>query len=513
MKEDFMSALEKVRIFIKENNMIEKNDSVIVGLSGGADSVCLIDILYRLKDEIGFDITAVHVNHGIRGEEAKRDMEFAAKICGERGIKCICINCDIPEYAKENRLSEEEAGRIKRYEIFEKVRCEIEAEKQKGTGVKIAIAHHSNDSVETFLHNLCRGSSLAGIMGIKAVNGSIIRPILCLFRDEIEHYLSQNKISYINDSTNFSLDYTRNKIRNKIIPYLNENINSRSAVHIMETAKDISEAENYINHQAEKIFKEIFVEKDSYLYADKKEILQLENMMQKRIVRLAVIQIAGRQKDITRRHIEDVIELCKKQSGRYIMLPYHVTAQNEGNYLILKKEIDNTSKKRSEKENGVIKKCSEEDSAGKDAGKENENEIDISLAGEYIFGKYQIKTELIDVEREKMNISILKKYIKNSEKIYTKWFDCDKICNTVLLRTRKTGDFITVNSSGGTKKIKSYFIDEKIPASERNSILCVADGQHIMWIYGHRISEYYKVSGETKKIIKITIREIKTNRE
>ena len=495
-----MSELEKVRSFIHENHMVHKNDSVIVGLSGGADSVCLIDILHRLKDEIGFDLTAVHVNHGIRGEEAVRDMKFAQSVCRERNIPCLCVSYDIPAFAKKNKLSEEEAGRMKRYETFEQVRSDLIQRKKEVEdtdavegSVKIAVAHNSDDSVETFLHNLCRGSSLSGIVGIKAVNGNLIRPILCLAREEIEKYLSDNQIHYMNDSTNFNLDYTRNRIRNKLIPFLRENINEKSKEHIMQTAKDIYEADQYIDGQAQRLYQAIFMEEEHCIYADKREILQAQSILQKRIVRMAMIQIAGNKKDITRRHIEDVIELCSKQSGRMITLPYGMIAKNEGSRLILEKK----SEKKTEKE--MIRTVQ-----GSTIGKE-EITIDLSLPGEYQYGKYRISIALIDVEKEKINIKILKNNLKNNEKIYTKWFDCDKICNTVQIRTRKTGDYITVNSDGGTKKLKSYYINEKIPASERDSIVCVADGHHIMWVTGYRISEHYKITDETKKIIRITI--------
>lgn len=479
-----MSQLDKVRKYIKENNMIEKNDSVIVGLSGGADSVCLLDILTSLREELGLDITAVHVHHGIRGEEADRDLQFAKEKCEERNVKWIAVYHNIPLYAEKNGLSEEEAGRIIRYQEFERIREEMEGmyckgENSKINTVKIAVAHNMNDSVETILHNLCRGSSLAGMAGIRPVNHHIIRPILCLTREEIERYLGARGIEYIQDSTNLSDEYTRNRIRNRLIPYLNTQINAQAARHIAETAGDISEAEAYINHQAKQMYKKVFSRHNNCIYADREKFNALDDIMKKRTVRMAIGSLAGKLKDITRKHIEDVISLSAKQSNKYIMLPYNITVKNEYNRMIFSNRVTVTR---------------------------HEQEVAITASGIYQFGKYTFEVELMDVQNDKENVNFLEKYLKNEQKMYTKCFDYDKIINVALLRNRKSGDYLTVNNTGGTKKLKSYLIDEKIPAGERDNIPCLADGSHIMWVCGHRISEYYKITGSTTKIIKITVK-------
>lgn len=469
-----MTEFDKVKKYIEENNMIKRKDSVIVGLSGGADSVCLLKILTILRETYELDITAVHVHHGIRGEEADRDMKFAEKYCGDCGVKIKVFYYDVPKYAKENGMSEEEAGRKIRYEAFESIRAH---------GGKIAVAHNLNDSVETFVHNLCRGSGLTGLSGIKPVQGHVIRPILCLERREIENYLNTNQIPYIEDSTNFYEEYTRNKIRLNVLPYLTEHINKESIIHINNVSRELSEAERYLNEQAENLYNQMFYEYNNCIYADKYRLEKTDEYMRSRIIRLAIYHLIGQMKDITRKHIEDIGLLLKKQSGRCVVLPYGITVHTEQNHLIIERqragEIEDTAQEA----------------------------VTIFEQGTYEFGDYFFETQLIDVEKENVNPEDLEKYLKKNQKLCTKCFNYDKIVSNVQIRNRRAGDYLTINRDGGKKKLKSYMIDEKIPAHMRDKIPVIADGSHIMWVYGGRMSEGYKVTAGTKRILKITGKE------
>ena len=194
-----MREIEKVKKYIHLNNMVGDTDCIIAGVSGGADSICLLCMLLDIYRDHDVTIVAVHIHHGIRGAEADRDQAFVENICNQEKIQLYKYKYNIPEYAKSLGLSEEEAGRIKRYETFRMVKNELES---GGKKCVIAVAHNQNDNVETFIHNLCRGSSINGLSGIKPVSGDIIRPVLCLSRNEIETYLRENKREYIIDSTN-----------------------------------------------------------------------------------------------------------------------------------------------------------------------------------------------------------------------------------------------------------------------------------------------------------------------
>lgn len=465
-----MAELSKVKKYIEEYKMIEKRDSVIVGLSGGADSVCLLDMLSALRAEYELEITAVHVHHGIRGAEADRDMKFAEKFCRERDINLKVFYYDVPNYAKENGMSEEEAGRKLRYDAFESL---------WRPGGKIAVAHNLNDSVETFIHNLCRGSGIAGLTGIKPVNGHIIRPVLCLERKEIENYLDRNQISYIHDSTNFDDGYTRNKIRLNVLPYLMENINSESILHINNAAQELCEAERFLNEQTVLLYNQVFSEHNNCIYADKKMFRELDSYMQRRTIRLALHHLAGKLKDITRQHVTDIVMLSRRQSGRYIMLPYGIMVRAEQEYLVFERQQGNVS------------------------GTEQEG-ISVLQPGIYEFGDYIFEIQIINVEEEEEILKDFENYFKKNQKLCTKWFSYDKIKSTVQLRYRQSGDYLTINSDDGKKKLKSYMIDEKIPVSMRDKIPVLADGAHVMWVFGYRMSEWYKVTAGTKRILKIT---------
>lgn len=211
---------QKVLSFMKKNHMTDRGDSVLAAVSGGADSVCLLLLLHEMAAELGIKVFAFHMNHGIRGAEADRDERFVMELCERLNIPLTVAHEKVEEYAAERGLSGEEAGRILRYhhlgETAEKYQC-----------AKIAVAHHEDDDAETVLLNLFRGSGLAGLSGIRPVRENIIRPLLCVSRKEIEEYLNEQELSWCEDSTNKENDYTRNKIRNELLPWVTENINSR----------------------------------------------------------------------------------------------------------------------------------------------------------------------------------------------------------------------------------------------------------------------------------------------
>jgi len=443
---------QKVRAYVKKHHMLCEQDKVILGVSGGADSICLLFMLLELQKELGFSMAAVHVHHGIRGESADADEKYVQKICRQHKIELYSFHENVKEYAKKNGLTEEEAGRNVRRLAFQKI-----CKEQKGT--KIALAHHKNDNVETFLWNLCRGTGLKGMGGILPVSREYIRPLLCLKREEIETYLRENHIEYCIDKTNFQDDYTRNRIRNQVIPYLEKEINIQTVNHMAEAIENIRIFNEYIEKEVEKYVRSCVLYGNDKCVIDKREYENIPEVFRKNIIHESIAQMAGRKKDIEACHIQSVEELLDKQVGKKVDLPYGIQAVRiyEGVEL------------------GVCKEKSKADES-----------IQESLP--------EVKIRVFDRTPEMATFP---------EKPYTKWFDYDIIKCTVKIRHRESGDYIVIDKNGRTQKLKQYFINEKIPQNIRDQIWLVADGQEIMWIVGYRQSKGYQITEKTTKIMEI----------
>ncbi len=236
-------VLKKVQAYIEKYDMLHEGDHIIVGVSGGADSMCLLAMLLEFREQYKLEISVVHVNHLLR-KEAFAEAKYVEDYCVKEEISYHYVEENIAVYAKEHSISEEEAGRTVRYLAFHKV---LE-EQEESENCKIAVAHHENDLAETMLFHLVRGCGLGGLQGILPVQGPIIRPLLCLSRDEIEEYVKQKSISYCIDQSNFQNDYSRNRIRNKVIPQLVQ-INGQAVHHINETAVRLNEIELFLQRQ------------------------------------------------------------------------------------------------------------------------------------------------------------------------------------------------------------------------------------------------------------------------
>lgn len=468
--------INKVKQYIENYKMLEKGDQIIVGVSGGADSVCLFHVLLELRKEYELTLHVIHVNHGIRGEEALRDEEFVRELCRKEEVSFQAVHKDIPLLAKEGRMSVEEAGRKARYEVFNQYFLAYKCN-------KIAIAHNKNDTAETILFHMFRGSGLSGLTGISPVRDRIIRPLLCLERREIESYLQERGISYLNDSTNFTLDYTRNKIRLKVLKEA-EDINSRAVSHIAMAGETFREIQEYIEKSAVKAAEKILVKgEENEIFLQIEELLAEDIVIQKEVVRKAFWQLSESLKDIDLFHVMSVLQLVKKQPGRQIDLPYGITAVREYNHIELKAKRE------------LISKATEAKARADTAPQPRELLIP-GVTPLFDEGK-SIKTSVINYKK---NMII-------PQSICTKWFDYDKIKDTVLIRYRKQGDYLCIDKKGGTKKLKAFLIDEKIPRQKRDVLPLLADGSHIMWVIGSRISEAYKVDENTRRILQIRMTE------
>ncbi|WP_091236892.1 tRNA lysidine(34) synthetase TilS [Anaerobium acetethylicum] len=475
--------VNKVLSYIREFGLLEAGDRVVTGVSGGADSVCLLFMLLEISRKIPIEIFVVHVEHGMRGDESLEDAKFVETLCSENGIGYRLFSVNINETSKKEKISLEEAGRIARYDAFSQIVSEW-------GGSRIAVAHNRNDNAETVLLNLFRGTGVKGLCGIPPKRGNIIRPLLCLTRAEIEAYLSERKISYRSDYTNFEDDYTRNKIRLNILPYVEETINSRALDHISEASKYLRQAEEFIEKNALAAYDRCVVEEPSGNVIMLEAFEQQETIIQEYIMRMSIEKVLNRLKNISGRNIEDVLGLKGRQVGRYVTLPDGLIARRGYNEIFIEKKPEGLPQARHGRQ--------------KAAG-ERVPEVQIEVL---VPGTCRCESLGMDIE---FSLITRAENQQIPEKTYTKWFDYDKIKFNLQLRTRKSGDYIQVNSVGARKKLKAYLIDEKIPAEERDRILLLADGSHILWVFGHRISEAYKVTEETKRILIVRINGGKEN--
>ncbi len=446
----------RVEEFIRKQALFGRGSRVLAAVSGGADSVCLLYLLAQIREEWELELRALHVNHGIRGEEACRDEAFTKKLCQRLSVPCKVCRVDAVSYAREQRLSLEEGARKLRYEALEEeASC---WERQEGEPVKVAVAHHGDDNVETILHNLFRGSGLKGLGGIRPRRGKIIRPLLTVTRKEILSYIEENHLSYCEDSTNASEDYTRNKLRHQVMPLICSQINGRAPEHILQAAQRLSQADEYLEGRALLWLKQYGAwEKDEGQViragADAGKLSREEPIIQTYVIRQLIRGMAGSWKDIASIHVENARELLEKQAGKQADLPCGLMARRTYGYL-------------------------------------------------WVEQKGQMKS--FQPPKAEFKTFSYEKGMEIPQNRYTKWFDYDKIKSGLSVRTRQAGDYFVL-PGGGRKTIKSYFIDEKIPAMLRDGVFLLAEGSHVLWVIGRRISEAYKVTDRTKRILQVHV--------
>lgn len=456
--------MQKAFHTIEKYHMIQPGDRVLAGVSGGADSVCLLFTLLEYRKKVNFDIKVVHVEHGIRGEESLQDAAYVEALCQKWNVEYECVRVDIPAMAAEEKLSTEEAGRIARYRIFEQAGANWQAS-------KIAVAHNLNDQAETILWNLARGSGLDGAAGIRPVRDRIIRPLLECSRTEIEACLKQKNITWREDRTNQELDYTRNVIRNCLLPEMTEKLNAGTMQHLAQFGSEMQQTREFLKDLVEEACKRMTRIRPGRVQIDLHKMKLEKEFLQERILRFCLKEAGCGLKDIQRKHIQSVRELSEKQSGRQIQLPGGWLARRTFDQLVIEQDTG---------ENGEIQ----------------QQEILLKIPGETQTPWGTFTTTIISNENQSI-----------PQKKYTKWLSYDKITKGIYLRTRQSGDFLIVNRQGGRKKLKSYFTDEKIPAEKRDQIPLLTVGQEVLWIAGYRISEGYKVEKHTKEILEITYKE------
>jgi len=451
----------KVLETIRNYNLIDEGDQVVIGVSGGPDSMALLYILLDIKKVIPFNIYVAHVNHGVRGEAANKDEEFVRNICKDLNFPFYSIKVNMYEYAKDHNMTGEEAGRKLRYDFFKKVL------KKHGRG-KIAVAHNKNDQAETLIMRFMRGTGIDGLKGIPYKRGNIIRPLLEINRDEIEAYIGENKIDTRLDKTNLEPIYNRNKIRLELMPYIEENFNP----NIVDTLARFSKLMSIDSQFLDKLTKEAYIKvvkkrgKDSIIL-DRGKFSLLHMSMKQRLIRNALEEIQGNLQGFTENHINSIIKLFSQgDTGKAINLIHNIIAKISYGDLIIEKG------RLLERKDYFYK---------------------LNINGSTYIEELDCYLKTKVISKEKCEINFKNRFIK--------YFDYDMISNCLYIRNRRNGDRFSPIGMKGTKKLKDFFIDEKVSKEERDSIPLVVAGEDIIWVLGYRISEKYKITEKTKNII------------
>ncbi len=584
-----MDLTEKILFYMKRYHMIPENKTIVVGLSGGADSVCLLYVLAALRKKLGLQLCAVHVHHGLRGVEADADEAYVRDICRAWDVPLKAMRIDAAALAKQWGIGCEEAGRRARYEIFEECLQEM-----GGCRGAIAVAHHRDDCAETLLFHMFRGTGLDGMAGIRPVRKTeresmIIRPLLEIGKTEIESFLQEKGISWRIDSTNTGEDYTRNRIRNRVLPYAEKEICSGAGAHLAKEAQLLAETADFVRSCTRQALERCRVEADDlkanacgievvehvgrregtaeHRKNDKRSViylninlLQQEDMfLQKQCVRECLLEI-GTGRDLTAAHIEAVRHLVGTdcQSGRKLRIPACQLEVERQFGLLVFRRLERQQDASLEQQDALPEQQDaspeqqdaspeQQDASleqrferGRQVGlqtpelplPEHSSELHVPGMG-VVSVRYLQRDELTAGEKKaaagRKNTAAGEKnaaaggknaaageessaaagaFLKNiPQKKYTKWLDYDKIIQSVVFRTRRSGDYLTIDDNFSKKSLKKYMIEEKIPANERNSMLVLADGNHIIWVPGGRISTYYRVTEQTKVILEVTCME------
>ena len=507
--------IQKAISFIEQHNMILEHDLVAAGVSGGADSLSLLFVLLEYQKKVPFELVVVHVNHGIR-EDAGKDALFVRQICEKENIPFYLKEADVKKLAKEQNLSEEEAGRKVRYEAFEEAldwyqsrgkrigkeisnydsKIAVTGENEKR---KIAVAHHQGDSAETLLFHLFRGTGIYGMAGILPVNGTIIRPLLICSRKEIEEYLIKRGQDWCIDFTNEEDTYTRNKIRHHILGYADREINERATEHVAKAALQMVSLREYLQYEVEKMTGQIAECGKKDIRVEIEKLKNYPELLQSQFLLTAIEKLLPGRKDISSEHIRGILNLLDKSGTKKMNLPGNLEAVKEYQTLWIKKQGERIIVER--KESAVGEEYKKE---YVNADSEGMKECNLEIGRIYF---------LPDESYLEMSLITPEDLDRIEENKYTKYFDYDKINSCLKLRFRRTGDYLTINDQGQKKTLKEYFINEKVPASIRSKVPVIADEKHILWVVGYRISAYYKVTSETQKIVQMTIRRDKNVRE
>ncbi len=458
---------QRVLRFIQEHHLVSGGEKLLVAVSGGPDSVCLLHILAKLQRELEAKLQVAHLNHQLRGAESEADAGYVSDLARQWGIPATIEGRDVKGYQAQQRLSLEEAAREVRYSFLTQVARSIGAE-------RVAVGHTMDDHIETILMHLIRGTGTRGLRGLQPVTVwqsaanslTIIRPLLEISHQETEDYCHQHQLMPRLDASNLSLSPLRNRIRQQLLPLL-ESYNPRMAETLLRTGRIASDDIDFLDEQIARLWDEMAQQRGETIILDKERFDQMPSALQRYLLRASAEKLLGSAKDIEMRHIEQMMSLATKPAGKRLSLPGGLIFSIEYNQYLLTSDLAALSPFP------VLR-----------------DEFQLKIPGETLLPGWRVEANIAN--REQMTE-------KGGD--FTASFDLGKTGDKLLVRPRQSGDRFQPLGMSQPKKVNEFMIDAKIPQAWRQQVPLVCSPQHILWVVGWRIDDRAKVTDNTKQIL------------
>ncbi len=458
---------QRVLQFIREHRLVSSQHELLVAVSGGPDSVCLLHILAKLQEELGIRLHVAHLNHQLRGVDAEADAEYVADLARQLGIPATIEKRDVKAYQAQQRISLEEAGREVRYTFLAQVAKSI------GTN-QVAVGHTSDDHIETILMHLIRGTGTRGLRGLQPSSRwqssgnslTIIRPILLLSRQGTADYCHHHQLMPRTDASNLSLSPLRNRIRHQLLPLL-RSYNPRVDEALLRTARIAGDDLAFLDSESARLWDELVQRQENTIVLDKGRFLELPSALQRYLLRMSIEKLLGNLKDIETRHIEEIMDALTKPAGKRLSLPGGL------NFFI---DYD--------------KYLIGPDAAALSPFPVLGGKFPLKLPGETHLSGWCVVATIIS--REQM---------AEKDEDFTAYLDFDKTGDRLVVRSRQPGDRFQPLGMSQPKKLGEFMIDSKIPSAWRQRIPVVCSPEHILWVVGWRIDDRVKVTKGTKQVL------------
>jgi tRNA(Ile)-lysidine synthase len=461
-KDDLVS---RVKNTINRYQMLKSRDRVVVAVSGGPDSVALLFVLLELKNELNLSLFVAHVNHKLRGNESDQDQEFVRKLASDLNLKFYRRSFQVKKKAKKLRLSVEECARRIRHNYLNELADKLKAQ-------KIALGHNFNDQAETVLMRLIRGSGSLGLSGIPPVKNKIIRPLIEIRREEIETFLKSKNIPFRIDSSNLRTDYLRNRVRLKLLPILKKEYNPKIEETLNRTASILRAEEELLYQEVEAAYPKVMLrERDDKIILDSKKFLGYNDSLKRFMIRNCVKKLKGDLRELTFEKVEVLLNLIQQgKSGKRVDLLEDIYGDVTKDHLSIYKR--------------------------------KEKQFNYSLS---FLKKRRIRKLGVSIDSEILNRIALPKVVRSGNQ-WVAFLDMEKLKPPLKLRSRKNGDRFKPLGMKGTKSVADFLVDSKVPGCERDEVMLLTSQSRIAWLAGLRISEDFKVTPKTKKVLKIEIK-------